>query len=53
MTKKPNVVLIMADQIASQFLPFRGRPIVKTPILQRLRRKGVAFYTGLEIPTTA
>ena len=43
MTKKPNIVLIMADQLAPQFLPCFGHPIVKAPAIQRLSENGVTF----------
>jgi len=35
MTKKPNILLIMADQLAPQFLPCYGHPIVKAPAIHR------------------
>lgn len=40
---KPNILFIMADQLAAQFLPFHGHPLVKTPNLSRLAREGVVF----------
>jgi arylsulfatase A-like enzyme len=40
---KPNIVFIMADQLAAQFLPFHGHPLVKTPYLSRLAAEGVVF----------
>ncbi|MGA1457371.1 MAG: choline-sulfatase [Arenicellales bacterium] len=43
MTKKPNILLIMADQLAPQFLPCFGHPIVKAPAIQRLSENGVTF----------
>jgi choline-sulfatase len=42
-TQKPNIVLIMADQLAPQFLPCYGHPVVKAPALQRLAEEGVVF----------
>lgn len=42
-TKRPNILLIMADQLAPQFLPCYGHPVVKAPTLDRLAREGVVF----------
>ena len=41
--QKPNVVLIMADQLAPQFLPCYGHPVVKAPTIARLADEGVVF----------
>ena len=41
--KKPNILLIMADQLAPQFLSAYGHPLVKTPNLDRLCAEGVVF----------
>ncbi len=41
--KKPNIVVIMADQLAPQFLPCYGHPVVKTPTLDRMAAEGVVF----------
>ncbi|MGH2524480.1 MAG: sulfatase-like hydrolase/transferase, partial [Anaerolineales bacterium] len=41
--KKPNILFIMADQMAGPALPFRGHPIVKAPNLTRLAETGVVF----------
>lgn len=40
---KPNILFVMADQLAAQFLPFHGHPLVKTPNLSRLAAEGVVF----------
>jgi choline-sulfatase len=40
---KPNILFIMADQLAAQWLPFHGHPLVKTPHLSRLAAEGVVF----------
>ena len=40
---KPNILLIMTDQLAPQFLPCYGHPLVKAPTLQRLAEEGVVF----------
>ena len=42
-TNPPNVLLIMADQLAPQFLPCYGHPLVRAPALQRLAEEGVVF----------
>ena len=39
----PNIVLIMADQLAAQFLPCYGHPLVHAPTLARLGEEGVVF----------
>lgn len=41
--RKPNIVLIMADQLAPQFLPAWGHPVVRAPNLDALARDGVVF----------
>jgi choline-sulfatase len=40
---KPNILFVMADQLAAQYLPFHGHPLVKTPHLSRLAAEGVVF----------
>ncbi len=42
-TAKPNILFIMADQLAARYLPFHGHPLVKTPHLSRLATEGVVF----------
>ncbi|MCW4631747.1 choline-sulfatase [Marinomonas rhodophyticola] len=41
--KKPNILFIMADQLAASALPFYGHPLVKTPNLSSLAQNGVVF----------
>jgi len=41
--KKPNILVIMVDQLAPQFLSAYGHPLVKTPNLDRLAEAGVVF----------
>jgi choline-sulfatase len=41
--KKPNILLIMVDQLAPQFLSAYGHPLVKTPNIDRLCADGVVF----------
>jgi choline-sulfatase len=40
---KPNILFVIADQLAAQFLPFHGHPLVQTPHLSRLAAEGVVF----------
>jgi len=35
--------MIMCDQLAPQFLPFYGHPLVNTPVLSKLADEGVVF----------
>lgn len=41
--KQPNILFIMADELAPQVLPFHGHPVVKAPHLTELAGKGVVF----------
>lgn len=41
--KRPNIVLIMADQLAAPALPCYGHPVVKAPYLDSLAQGGVLF----------
>ncbi|MEM7221450.1 MAG: choline-sulfatase [Pseudomonadota bacterium] len=41
--RKPNILLIMVDQLAPQFLAGYGHSVVKTPNLDRLFERGVTF----------
>ena len=44
MTKKaPNILLIMADQLAPQFTGAYGHPVVKTPHMDALAARGMRF----------
>ena len=43
MTKRPNIVVIMADQLAPQFTGTYGHPIVQTPNLDALAARGMRF----------
>ncbi len=40
---QPNIVVIMADQLAPQFTGAYGHPIAKTPHLDALARRGMRF----------
>ncbi|MBI1776842.1 MAG: choline-sulfatase [Proteobacteria bacterium] len=42
-SQRPNILFLMADQMAARFLPFHGHPVVKAPNLERLADAGVVF----------
>ena len=42
-TRHPNVLFIMADQLAARWLPIHGHALVKAPNLERLANEGVVF----------
>lgn len=41
--QRPNILFIMADQLAPQFLPMYGHPLVQTPHLSALANRGTVF----------
>ncbi len=41
--KRPNILLIMADQMSGLALPVYGHPVVKAPNIERMAEKGVVF----------
>ena len=41
--RAPNIVLIMADQLAPQFTGAYGHPVVKTPHIDALAARGMRF----------
>ena len=43
MAKAPNILLIMADQLAPQFTGAYGHPLVKTPHIDALAARGMRF----------
>ena len=43
MEKRPNIVLIMADEMRGDCMGFAGHPDVKTPYLDTLGTGGVYF----------
>ena len=45
-TTKPNILLIMADQLAAQALGLYGNRVCKTPHLDRLAAQGTIFENG-------
>jgi len=40
---QPNIVVVMADQLAPQFVGAYGHPVVKTPHIDSLAEKGMRF----------
>ncbi|MEY3622842.1 MAG: choline-sulfatase [Pseudomonadota bacterium] len=46
MTQQPNILILMADQMAAPFLPFYGPSPVKAPTLSRLAEEGVLFRSA-------
>jgi choline-sulfatase len=52
MAKAPNILFLMADQLAPQVLKAYGGPVCRTPHLDRLADEGVVFdsaYTNYPI----
>jgi len=45
-TQKPNILVIMADQMAGPALPFYGHTLVQTPHLNALAQGGVVFSSA-------
>ncbi len=43
MTKRPNIVLVMADQLAPHFTGTYGHPLVQTPNMDALAARGTRF----------
>ena len=54
MDKRPNIILLMADQMRGDCLGIAGHPDVKTPFLDALAAEGVryenAYVTGTHWP---
>ena len=46
MSERPNILLVMADQLAASFLPVYGHPVVQAPALDRLAGDGVVFTSA-------
>jgi len=46
MKSPPNIVLIMADQLAPQFTGAYGHPLVKTPAMDALAARGMRFESA-------
>ncbi|MEM7208772.1 MAG: choline-sulfatase [Pseudomonadota bacterium] len=45
-TKAPNIVLVMADQLAPHFTGTYGHPLVKTPHMDKLAARGTLFNSA-------
>lgn len=43
MAKKPNILVIQADQLTSEVLSSYGKPVAKTPNMDRLAAEGMVF----------
>lgn len=41
--RKPNILILMADQLSAPFLPAYGNAVARTPHLDRLAAEGVVF----------
>jgi arylsulfatase A-like enzyme len=53
-SKKPNLILIMADDLGYHDLACYGHPKIKTPVLDKMAREGVrltSFYSGATVCT--
>jgi choline-sulfatase len=44
--KRPNILVIQADQLTAKVLPMYGHQLVKTPNLSRLAERGVTFLNA-------
>ena len=44
--KAPNILIVMADQMAPAFLPIYGHPLVRAPNMQRARRATASCSTA-------
>ena len=43
LSSKPNILIVMADQLAPAFLPIHGGKVVKAPNIEALAASGVVF----------
>ena len=50
MDKRPNIILLMADQMRGDCLGIAGHPDVKTPFLDALRARNDVFVYDLDHP---
>lgn len=47
MSDRPNILLVVADQLAARALPAYGNQVVRAPHLQRLGEEGIVFERAL------
>ena len=43
---RPNILLVMADQLGAPYLPIHGHPVVQAPAIERLASDGVVFTSA-------
>ena len=43
MTSRPNILILMCDQLGARALPSYGHPLVKSPHIESIARRGVVF----------
>ena len=46
MTRRPNILFVMADQMAPGFLPIHGHKLVKAPNIEALADRGTVFESA-------
>jgi choline-sulfatase len=44
--KRPNILLVMFDQMAALSLPFYGHPVVQAPHMAKLAARGTLFESA-------
>jgi choline-sulfatase len=44
--RQPNILIVMADQMAPAFLPIYGQPLTRAPNMQALAQSGVVFESA-------
>jgi len=49
MDKRPNIILLMADQMRGDCLGIAGHPDVKTPFLDALAAEGVRYENAYSV----
>ena len=47
--KRPNILVIQADQLTAGVLPMYGHPLVQTPHMSRLAERGITFTARMNI----
>ena len=43
MRRRPNLLVLMADQMTPGALPVYGHPLTRAPVISRLAEQGVVF----------